>query len=168
MIDLSVQLSGVHIGFSTPKTWNPLSWLIRKMLKSNISHMWLVYWDLDFQAYYVMQAARNAFILQSFENFKKDNIICDIITPKIDISEGFRKISKELSSNYDIKGLFGMFLVELSKRFIRRIKNPFKSEHNMFCTEVISRAMFYSNYPGITKENIESLSPIDIRNILQN
>jgi hypothetical protein len=133
-----------RIGFSTV-IGNPVSWLIRKMTKSECSHVWFLYHDVDFQADMVMDAHETGFRIIPYEKFKKKNKIIAVIEPRQDMSEGLKRVALEyLGTMYDYPGLFGMIPVKIGQFFKRKWKNPFKSKHMVECAESVIRAMHLS------------------------
>ena len=63
----------VFVGFSTPRRWNPLSWLIRVGTHSPASHAWLLVEDPLFKLRLVLEAHTTGFRLVTLARFAKDN-----------------------------------------------------------------------------------------------
>lgn len=143
-----------HIGFSTPKMFNPVSWLVRKLTVSKCSHAWFLYYDKDFELDMVMEAHELGFRLLPFEVFKKHNIIVKVVTPKHSIDEGLKMVGRKfLGSHYDYAGLLGMLWVVMGQFLKRKWKNPFRSSMNVFCSEAVVRAMLMS--PGYANLDLD-------------
>src|SRR5574343_542682 len=95
-------------GFSTPVSFNPISWLVRKFTKSRVSHVWFKYFDADFNMDMVMEAHELGFRLLPYERFKKNNKIVAVWSTKDDLGSGLRWAATWLGTAYDFSGLFGM------------------------------------------------------------
>jgi hypothetical protein len=131
-----------EIGFSTPKRFNPLSWLVRKMTGSKCSHAWFRYFDNDFEMYCVMEAHEFGFRIIPWALFEKLNTIVKVVTPQHDIEVGLQRVAREyLGTSYDYMGLVGMAFVAIGRFFKNKWNNPFKSSSTVFCSEAVARAM---------------------------
>ena len=127
-----------RIGFSTPKRFNPLSWLVRRISKSRASHTFFIYHDLDFDFDMVMEAHELNFRLIPFEHFEEKNKIIKVVTPKNPIDKGLKVVARRyLDTMYDYPGLLGMSVVKLGKWLHRKWKNPFGSTQYVFCSESV-------------------------------
>lgn len=136
-----------RIGFSTPKKFNPVSWLVRKLTGSQVSHAFFVYMDSDWGEDFVMEAHELGFRIVSLEKFKKANNILRLIIPKKSIDEGTRRVALEyVGTRYDYEELFGMIVVVVGRWLKAKWKNPFRSTSKVFCSEAVVRAMLLS--PG--------------------
>lgn len=134
--------SNVRVGFSTPKWFNPVSWLVRKVTKSRCSHAWFLYYSDTFDIELVAEAHELGFRIQPYDRFKKDNIVVAVFIPKFPIDDGLKMVvQKYLTTGYDWGGLFGMAVVKLGQMFKRRWRNPFRSAKHVFCSEAVYRAM---------------------------
>lgn len=136
----------IKIGFSTPKIFNPISWLVRKITKSRCSHAWFLYYDRDFDMQMVMEAHEVGFRILPLDRFEKHNSIVKILQPAYDIDLGLKKVAHQyLGSPYDFMGLLGMAWVALGRALKKVWKNPFRSSKYVFCSEAVVRAMLWSD-----------------------
>jgi hypothetical protein len=155
---VEAQVSQTRIGFSTPKKFNPVSWLVRKLTKSRASHAFFIYRDEDWDADMVMEAHEVGFRLVPLDKFEKKNNIIKVVTPKYPIEVGTKEVAlRYVGSRYDFEGLIGMFVVVVGGWFKRRWQNPFRSATNVFCSEAVVRAMMGS--PGYATELDPEISP---------
>lgn len=139
-----------RIGFSTPKSWNPLSAIVRWFTGSRASHAWFLYWDDDFQMDMVLEAHEMGLRLLPFAAFERKNNIVKIVQPRYDIETGLVEMGKLLGTMYDFAGLVGMVVVLVGRSFKRRWKNPFRSPATVFCSEGVARAMLATpGYNGL-------------------
>jgi hypothetical protein len=139
---VEAQVSLTRIGFSTPKKFNSVSWLVRKLTKSRASHAFFIYRDLDWDADMVMEAHEVGFRLVPLDKFEKKNTIVKVVTPKYSIEVGTKEVAlRYVGSRYDFEGLVGMMVVVVGGWFKRRWQNPFRSSKNVFCSEAVVRAM---------------------------
>ena len=143
-----------RVGFSTPKSFNPLSWLIRRLTGSRASHAFFVYYDHDFQMDVVMEAHELGFRLVPLEHFAKLNTIVKLVTPKFPIDIGVRMVAQRyLGSTYDYAGLIGMSVVMFGRFLKRKWKNPFRGSKSVYCSESVIDAMLWS--PGYEKLDLD-------------
>lgn len=153
-----------RIGFSTPKTFNPVSWLVRKFTGSKASHAFFVYHDVDFDMDMVMEAHELGFRLTPFEHFKKRNKLIALVTPLHSIDVGLKTVAvRYLGSMYDYAGLFGMAVVMFGRFLKRKWQNPFKGSQYVYCSESVILAMLAS--PGYEILGIDTeTDPQDLLN----
>lgn len=154
----------VRVGFSTPKRFNPISWIVRKMTGSKCSHAWFLYYDKDFEMQMVMEAHEIGFRLLPFDHFKKKNSIVNLFVPRVPIDVGLKVVAQRyLDTHYDYAGLIGMAIVALGKIFKKAWKNPFRSTTHVFCSEAMAIAMKES--PGYEKLAIDTdaIEPEELR-----
>jgi hypothetical protein len=149
-----------RVGFSTPKIFNPLSWLVRKVTGSSASHAFFVYWDQDFDLDMVMEAHEFGFRLTPFALFEKKNHVVGLYRPNKSIDVGLKYVAQNyLGTVYDYGGLLGQIAVQLGRWFKRKWLNPFRGSKNVFCSEAVCIAMQHS--PGYEdfKEDPDSVDP---------
>ena len=162
MTPLEPMKTSTRIGFSTPKTFNPVSLLVRKFTGSRASHAFFVYHDVDFDMAMVMEAHELGFRLTPFERFTKHNKLVALIEPKNPIDIGLRVVAQRyLGSMYDYAGLFGMAVVMLGRWFKLKWRSPWRGAKNVYCSEAVILAMKAS--PGYGALDLDSdSSPQDL------
>ncbi len=157
----------VYVGFSTPRRWNPLSALIRAMMRSSVSHAWLLVEDPAFQLRLVLEAHTTGFRLVSFARFVRDNRVVALVEPGHPIDPGLPEAGGWLGDQFDVLGLFGIFLALVGRWFSRkRWKNPFTSTHALFCSEAVVRVLQAAHYPGAERLEDETTTPQDLLDFL--
>jgi hypothetical protein len=149
-----------RIGFSTGT--GVVSWLIRKVTKSVVSHTFFLYYDESFKAFMVMEAADVGFRIVGWDKFNNTNNVISIWTPSQSIESGFIGISSHLGDSYDYPGLFGNLLVKLQKALRLKPKNWLASKRTMVCSESVVRVLQSSNYPGVGTLDPETTTPQDL------
>jgi len=150
----------VYVGFSTPRRWNPLSALIRAVMRSRTSHAWLLVEDPLFQLRLVLEAHATGFRLVSFATFVRDNRVVAIAAPASDLAPGLPEAGGWLGDAFDVLGLFGIFLTLVASWFRRRAwRNPFTSSRALFCSEAVVRVMKAARYPGAQRLGNETTTP---------
>jgi hypothetical protein len=158
----------VFVGFSTPRRWNPLSALIRAMMHSKTSHVWLLVEDPLFQLRLVMEAHTTGFRLISFAKFVKENKVVALVEPAHAIEPGLPEAGGWLGDEFDVRGLFGIFLTLVARRFSRRAcRNPFTSSHALFCSEAVVRVLKAAHYPGVHRFGNETTTPGELLAFLE-
>lgn len=150
------------IGFSTPKHFNPVSWVVRMFTKSRASHAFFVYHDVDFDMQMVMEAHELGFRLTPYDHFTRHNKIVKLVQPKNSIDVGLRIVANRyLGSMYDYAGLIGMMVVLVGRWFHRKLRNPFRGSKYVFCSESVILAMKSS--PGYERLTVDpDSSPEDL------
>lgn len=158
-----------RIGFSTPKRFNPVSWLVRKVTGSQASHAFFIYHDQDFDMDVVMEAHELGFRLIPFEQFKKKNKLIGVYVPRAPIDVGLRYVAQRyLGTMYDYGGLLGQITVQLGRWLKRKWKNPFRGSKNVFCSEAVCVALQQS--PGFETftEDPDSVDPQTLMEYFEN
>jgi hypothetical protein len=153
----------VYVGFSTPRRWNPLSALIRAMMRSKASHAWLLVEDPLFGLRLVLEAHSTGFRLVSLASFVRDNKVVAIVAPAHDLGHGMPEAGGWLGDEFDVLGLFGIFLTMVAKWFKRKAwRNPFTSSRALFCSEAVVRVMKAAHYPGAARLGDETTTPAEL------
>jgi hypothetical protein len=153
----------VFVGFSTPRRWNPLSALIRRMMNSQTSHVWLLVEDPLFELRLVLEAHSTGFRLISLAQFVKDNKVVRLLQPAHSLRSGLPEAGGWLGDEYDVRGLFGIFLTQVAKWFrIKTMKNPFTSARSLFCSEAVVRVLKAAHYPGADQFHDETTTPAEL------
>lgn len=139
--------TSVRVGFSTPKKFNPISWIVRKFTKSRCSHAWFLFYNSRLEMEVVMEAHELGFRIIPYEKFQQDNVVVAVLTPKHPIDKGLVAVAhRYLGTGYDFGGLIGMAIVKIGQWLKLKWSNPFRGAKSVFCSEAIYRAMQWS--PG--------------------
>ena len=158
-----------RIGFSTPKHFNPVSWLVRKITGSAASHAFFIFHDKDWDAEMVMEAHELGFRLIPLDHFEKKNDIVATFTPRSSIEEGLKIVALEyLGTMYDYGGLFGGIITRVGKWLKRKWHNPLESSKAVFCSEAVVIALQKSKYPGSETLEAKDTTPQDLLNYFAN
>jgi hypothetical protein len=154
--------SVTRVGFSTPRWFNPVSWLVRSVTGSKASHAFFIYHDGDFDLDMVMEAHELGFRLTPLRHFERTNRIVKTVTPRYDIGVGLKHVARRyLGSEYDFAGLIGMTWVMIGRFLKRKWKNPWRGAKSVFCSESVILAMKFS--PGYEAMDLVSdSSPQDL------
>lgn len=153
----------VFVGFSTPRAWNPLSWLIRKMTRSQTSHAWLLVEDSLFGQRLVMEAHSTGFRLVSFVRFVKGNKVLALVKAAHPIEPGLPETAERLGDEFDVIGLLGIFLTLVGRWFSQRPwRNPFPTTRALFCSEAVVRTLQAASYPRAGELGCETTTPADL------
>jgi hypothetical protein len=153
----------VFVGFSTPRAWNPLSALIRRMTRSPASHAWMLLEDPAFEMRLVLEAHSTGFRLVSFSRFVKDNVVVALVEPAHPLGPGLPAAGAWLGEAFDLLGLFGIFLALLRRAFLRGpLRNPFPTPRALFCSEAVIRTMRAAGYPGSERLAPEGTTPAEL------
>jgi hypothetical protein len=158
----------VFVGFSTPRRWNPLSWLIRVGTHSPASHAWLLVEDPLFKLRLVLEAHTTGFRLVTLARFAKDNEVVAVVVPAHPLELGLPQAGSWLGESFDAIGLVGMAWV-VARRFFHLSPghNPFRSSRALFCSESVVRALQAAGYPGAEQLSPEEETPADVLDFLR-
>lgn len=158
----------VFVGFSTPRRWNPLSALIRAMMRSKASHAWLLVEDPLFQLRLVLEAHSTGFRLISLAEFVKRNKVVALVEPAHPIAPGLPEAGGWLGDEFDVLGLLGIFLTLVARWFRRKAwRNPFASSRALFCSEAVVRVLKAADYPGAGRLGDETTTPAELLAFLE-
>ena len=160
-------MSSTRIGFSTPKRYNPLSALIRRVTDSETSHTWFLYYDEDFKMDVVMESHLTGFRLIPFSAFEKHHRVVSITCPEVDLDGALAKMAMWVGSNYDFMGLLGVGFTRLGRFLKHKWKNPFSGSKYMFCSEACVRVLQWAGFPKADELNPDSTSPQDLLDFLR-
>ena len=152
------------IGFSTPRHFNPVSWLVRQFTKSEASHCFFLYWDDDFECDMVIEAHELGFRLITWKRFVKKNRIVALVEPAHSLDKGFARLGEWVGSAYDFGGLIGQAVVQFGRFLQRKWRNPFRSSGSMFCSESIARCMQWAEHPDSKQFSPKETTPQDLLN----
>ncbi len=141
----------VRVGFSTPRAFNPVSWLVRKFTGSRASHAFFVYFDATFEMEVVLEAHELGFRVMPRAHFERYNRVVKLVAPRHAIDAGLRRVGQRyLGSMYDFAGLLGMTVVMIGRWLKRKWKNPFRGSKAVYCSESVILAMKASpGYEGL-------------------
>jgi len=161
-------MKNIRIGFSTPKHFNPVSWLVRKFTGSVASHAFFIFLDEDYDVDVVMEAHELGFRDGMLARFEKKNEIVATFSPKSDITKGIVYVAKEyLGTGYDFGGLIGSSLMLFGRWLKRKWHNPLASAHAVFCSEAVVIALQKSNYVGADGLVAQDTTPQDLLNFFK-
>lgn len=150
------------LGFSTPRSFNPVSALVRRFTASECSHCFFLYWDDDFQCDMVLESHELGFRLITWRRFVKKNRIIALVEPAHVLDPGFLKLGEWVGSAYDFGGLIGQAVVQLGRWMQRKWRNPFRSSRAMFCSESITRCMQWAEHPEAKSFTPKETTPQDL------
>lgn len=158
----------VLVGFSTPRRWNPLSWLIRLGTGSPASHAWLLVEDPLFKLRLVLEAHSTGFRLVTLARFARENRIVALVVPAQAIDAGLPDAGTWLGERFDTVGLLGMAWVVFRRFFhLSPGRNPFRSPRALFCSESVVRTLKAARYPGAEGLGDEDETPGDVLEFLR-
>jgi hypothetical protein len=152
-----------RIGFSTPRGFNPVSWIVRKLTGSVCSHAFFIYWDLDYEADIVMEAHELGFRHVPLSHFVRQNEIVASFVPRADINAGVKWVAMEyLGDAYDFGGLLGAAFVLLGRWLKKKWNNPLANPKHVFCSEAVVYALQRAHYPGASEMVPRDTTPQDL------
>lgn len=153
----------IIIGFSKPKKFHILSWLIQKIDRTEFSHVYLKIHSKSIQRDLIYQASGlsvNFCGIRIF-NDKNESIIefIIIITPEEKIE--ILKLAVDLAGKpYGMKELIGIGIVRFLGLFNKKIKNPYADGSKTYiCSELAATILLKLNFKF---EELDSVTPKEI------
>lgn len=162
-------MDSIIIGFSRPKSFfEPFSWLIRLIDRSQFSHTYIKYYDNYANRWVIFQASGLTvnYIGQTLFNSKE--ILCAEFTIPITSAQKLTTIQyaiDTLGTPYGMKHILGIVLVKFANLFGKRIANPFDESGTMVCSELVAYMLNQIILPTDTI-NFETATPTDVYNYL--
>jgi len=158
----------IRIGVSTPKRWNPLSPLLRWVMGTPYSHIWLLLDDALFDVDMVLGTEREGFQLIPYERFLRQNNVVMVYDPHPDyrLDVGLLAVVPLIGEPYDKVGLIGMAWVMLGRWLKRKFRNPLASAYALWCSEVIALVLAKSSVPEAAMLVPERATPEDVVSVL--
>lgn len=157
----------IQVGFSTHRN-SLLSWLIRKLTRSEASHAWILLDETYFGTQMVLESVGiGGFRLVTYDLFKKQkNRVIALVDPGVDLEPGVHEAAQWLGTSYDHLGFFGAGIAVLGRWIYRRWHNPFRSASSQFCSEAVVRILQTSHCPGADSLDPETTTPQDLLDFL--
>jgi hypothetical protein len=138
-------MNKISIGFSRPKKWKPLAWLIQKAEGSEYSHVFVTWHCTNIDRRKVFEAVGSGIRILSNTNFKKNAHIVELYQFEVEDATLF-KIEQEAhdmtGKPYGYKALLGLAIMRVFNFFNRvfglkgKQHNPFKDgNYSQVCVE---------------------------------
>lgn len=158
----------IRIGVSTPKRWNPLSPLLRLVMGTPYSHIWILLDDALFDVDMVLGTETQGFQLIPYERFLKHNNVIMVYDPHPDyrLDVGLRAVAPLIGEPYDKVGLLGMAWVMLCRWMKRKARNPLASSRALFCSEAVALVLVKSVVPEAAMLVPDHATPEDVVSVL--
>lgn len=131
-----------RVGFSTSRTYNPISAIIRAVTKSPASHCYFVYYDSTLECELVMEA-HWTFQLVPYDRWLKENKpVAEYRTEHQSFTRALRSTKEYLGTAYDVTGLLGMaWVLAIAHWFKKKVRNPLQNPKALFCSEAVTKAL---------------------------
>lgn len=138
-------MNKITIGFSRPKKWKPVAWLIRLVEGTDYSHVFVTWHCTNIQRRKVFEAVGSGIRILSNVNFKKHAEIVELYDFYVDDKTLFaieQEAHDMTGKPYGYKALLGLTIMRTFNFFNRilRLKgrqgNPFKDgDYSQVCVE---------------------------------
>lgn len=153
----------IIIGFSTPRDFSTLSWIIKKVERTEFSHVYVKIFSKSLDRYLVYQAsglAVNFCGQDTFYAHNKDIAEFAIpVTPEQKI-EILKKCVDLAGKPYGMKDLIGIGLVRLAGLVRWKIRNPFADGSKTYiCSEIAATILLML---GFHFQELDSTTPTDV------
>ena len=155
------------IGFSYGYR-NPISWLIKKLTKSQVSHAYLRFDILD--STLVIQSNHKGVEVDDYRRFTTQAVIVKefrLAVPTLEQNKMLSFAIKQIDKPYDFKAMGGFLWVILNGFVGRKIKNPFRDKSAFYCSELALMALKEINFSGVENLDRELISPEALMEFLE-
>lgn len=143
-----------------------LARIIRKLTKSDVSHVMLEYVSDTWKGPMITEATFPTVRIVPAER-ARHHVVAEYVC-KFDTEGGFEAIKPYLGNWYDFKGLllFGwaIFLFRVLKR---KIRHPLTATNSQICSELLTWFLTGSRLPSTDKWDPELTNPLRIKNYLK-
>lgn len=163
-------MSHIYIGFSRPRSFPVMSWVIKTVERTSYSHVYMRIYIDQLDKSVVYHAANLNIHFIGFKQFDKKNETVHEFALKIDDKQKMQIISfcvDEAGKPYGFWQLIGIGVVKFVKIFGKKIKNPFASkDRTQVCSEAIG--LILQRYFNIEIDKcLDLLTPKDLYKTLQ-
>lgn len=153
----------VIIGFSRPKTFKVLSWIIQKVQGADYSHVYIKFYSDSLERELVYQASGLEVNFVGSNLFNSSHIIVDEF--ELEISDEAHKKALQFAVDkagtpYSIKQLFGILIYMISGKILFR-----DGRSGYVCSELIGQ-LLQEEFNFVISKDLDTIIPKDIHNIL--
>jgi len=151
----------IVIGFSTSDGF--ISKAIRWFSRSEVSHAWVSFDCGELEQRLIMHATSGGYKLNHWRRWKKGNTIVAQFVCREDLSDGLRKMAKQLDHDYDYLSVIMM----MPRRWLGKLfRNPVRDRKKLHCSEALARLL---QAHGFAKDlDPESTTPGDLLEFCRN
>ncbi len=148
-------MANITFGFSRPKKFKILSWIIMKSTKVPYSHVYIKLYSEKYGRFLIYQASSTMVNFMNIETFKDHtNVIheVDVSIPDETRNNIMRFAIDHCGQPYGVKELLGLGIVLLASSVGKTIKNPFSNKNTWVCAGLVSE---------IIKEHLKSIVELE-------
>jgi len=143
----------IYIGFSRNNF--PISYLIRRWTKSEVSHSFLLFDDETLNTKMVLEVTLGGYRIVPWSTFKRKNDVVSIKDVGIDLLPGLRATTRWLGLPFDFKAFLAFWRI-----FKNWSQHPFTaSPKALICSEVVIHVLQIVDFPGSKELNPKATSP---------
>lgn len=159
----------ITVGFSTPKGFHLIAWLIRKVEHTKFSHVYFKFWDAEAQTNVIYQASGTKVNAIGEARFDDIEIIVDEFDVACDVDQFAKlkaRVIAKLGIPYGWKQLLGIGWVRFCAALGVRTRNPLADGgHTYICAEFVEEDLkdLFQIDPGLP---LDQVSPNDIYDAL--
>jgi hypothetical protein len=158
------------VGFSKPKKWKPLAWMIMKGYSTPYSHVYIKLWSDKYQRFLIYQASHTLVNFMSTEVFDTESVVIEEFNLNI-ADETRTKMMQFAIDNagkpYGMMNVVGLSVKRLCELFGMKIENPFTDGNKTYvCCELVG-AILKDEIKVAVDIPLDDLDPKDIYDILK-
>lgn len=161
----------IFVGFSRPKKFMPLAWLIMKIEDTEYSHVYLKFYSASMERWLIYEAGGLMVRFKGSTLFQMDNLCVDEFKIELDDAHYNKTIAwcvDNCGRPYGIFQLFGMLYSYIIKHiFNEDVKNPLRDgRKSQVCSEMIGYLLKDNGIINI-EEDLDLAGPKKIYNIVE-
>lgn len=153
----------IIVGFSTPKEFHTFPWIIRKVEKTEFSHVYFKVFSKSLNRYLIYQASGLQVNFVGQDTFYKTNKVIAEFTIPVTPEQKTTFLQKAVDiagRPYGMKQVLGIGLVRAAAGINVKINNPWADgNHTYVCSEL---AADFLNDLGFEFEDLDNITPKDI------
>ena len=135
-------------------------WLIRKVTKSKVNHVFILYESEFWGGWFAIDIAEKGPIPTPAKKAFKDCSKLYVYEPLFDLREGIVKNKKRINRGYDWIGILGFFFAYVKSWFTKKeVENKLHSSKRDFCSEYLTYCIKDSSGSMAEMLEPESTSP---------
>ena len=160
----------MYIYFTTPKKFNPFSWLIRQIERREYSHVVLAWRSSELERKLVYQSNIHGMLFIGGEKFHQKNEV--ILEYKLTLDDFEEKVIKQWC--VDVSGgsyaVSGILKSALNKLLVFMGASPIKFRSDGYkdtiCSELVANALYPTFSMHINPDNLDLMTPSDLEKLL--
>lgn len=158
----------IIIGFSRPRKFKLLAWIIQKIEHSDYSHAYTKTYSDSLERWLIYQASGLEVNFEGKQKFYEKNEAIKEYLFQVDAETKQKFLQKAvdtIGTPYGIKQLIGIGIIRFGKFIGIKLKNPFRDGRATYvCSELVGELV--QDLMDITIDDLDSLGPKELQQII--